>query len=144
MSWMSIETLPSEGPAAAGGERSSEMAARLERRVHEKIAAGKFKREDLQYVRDVTFMPVREDLHLSEERLEKLRRLCQLWEVELTAPREISSHRPIIGPLIVGAKKLVFPILRVFLKDTLRRQRDFNAAAIALLADVANEPRGPR
>lgn len=137
MSWMSFDS----SSFAPGTESSSEMAQRLEDQVSQKVAAGKFKREDQHYVRDVNFMPVRENLHISQERLEKLRRLCQLWEVELAPPREISSHRPFVGPLIVAAKKMMFPILRVFLKDTLRKQRDFNAAAIALLADVANSGR---
>ena len=77
-------------------------------------------------------------LKLSKKRLEKLRRLCQLWEVNLK-PAEITSHRKVIGPLIVAVKKLVYPILKVLLKETIKQQRDFNAAAVALIADLANE-----
>jgi len=139
MSWISFGGVSSGGQEPERLQAAAGLAQALERRVADKIAAGKYKREDVHYVRDVTFMPVQEALQLSTDRLEKLRRLCQLWEVDLKPPREISSHRPLIGPIIVGAKKLFFPILRVFLKETLRKQRDFNAAAIALLADVANE-----
>jgi hypothetical protein len=78
------------------------------------------------------------NLSLSPERLEKLRRLCQLWEVDIRLG-EITSHRKIIGPVIVAVKKVMFPIIRFMLKDLIREQRDFNSAAIRLFADLCNE-----
>ena len=70
--------------------------------------------------------------------LDKLRRLCQLWDVDLRCSG-ITSHRPVLGPFIVAMKKLFYPFLRVFLKDALQQQRDFNAAAVSLLADLASK-----
>lgn len=74
-------------------------------------------------------------LKASDVELEALRRLCQIWDVDLKQPA-ITSHRKFIGPIIVAAKRIVFPILRTFMRDTLRQQRDFNAQAIALLMQL--------
>ncbi len=130
MGWISV---PQESPVSV-----LELERSLQGRVREKIASGSFKEGDVRYVQDVTFLPVRHRLNVSNEVLERLRRLCQLWEVDLVAPRKLSSHRKFIGPLIVAAKRCMFPILRVFFKDTLRRQRDFNAQVIATLAELAS------
>ncbi|MCB0353122.1 MAG: hypothetical protein KDD64_06335, partial [Bdellovibrionales bacterium] len=76
---------------------------------------------------------------VSDEVLEKLRRLCQLWNVRLLPQEKITSHRPLIGPVIVAVKKAIFPIVRYILKDVLHQQRSFNAAAIQLLAEIASD-----
>ncbi len=117
-------------------------AADLERlvydRVAERIDQGNFRAADLDYIKRLNMPAVKGALELSGIQLEKLRRLCQLAEVELV-PARISSHRPVIGPVIVAAKKVLFSILKVLLKDTLRKQRDFNAAVISFLAETGSK-----
>ena len=81
--------------------------------------------------------PVKGVLQVSNDQLEKLRRLCQVWDVDIR-PGEITSHRPIIGRVIVAGKKLLFPVIRALLKNYLSQQREFNAAAISLLADLCS------
>lgn len=103
-------------------------------RVASRIAAGKFRAADIEYIRRLSMPAVKGSLQLSDVQLEKLRRICQLAEVDLV-PARITSHRPLIGPVIVAAKRVLFSILKVLLKDTLRKQRDFNAAVIAFLAE---------
>ncbi len=54
-------------------------------------------------------------------------------------PCDATSHRKYAGPVIVAAKKLIYPILRAFFKDTLHQQRSFNAGSIALMAELSEE-----
>ena len=123
--WLSAGAINS---VALEGSASAAVAAR--------IAEGKFKRTDVEYISRLNLPVVEGALNVSDRQLEKLRRLCQLADVDLV-PARISSHRPFIGPLIVAGKKVLFSILKVLLKDTLRKQRDFNAAVISYLAETA-------
>lgn len=67
---------------------------------------------------------------------EKLRAMCKFWDVDPTVG-QISSHRKYIGPVIVRIKKAFFSIMKVMLKPTLEKQRNFNAQVIEFLAEVA-------
>jgi hypothetical protein len=123
------------------GKPADALAAELELLVRKKIESGKFRSEDVEYIERINRQLVKGTLALSDSKLEKLRRLCQLWEIEVKSG-EISSHRKVVGPFIVAFKKVLFPIVKVLLKDTLRQQRDFNAAAIALLTELSQEDSG--
>ena len=119
------------------GKSEPELEQRLQRSLDAKIHSGQVSLDEIRRVEKLTFLsPGR--LDTSPEALDKLRRLCQLWDVDLRCSG-ITSHRALIGPFIVAAKKIFYPMLRVFLKDTLQQQRDFNAAAVSLLADLASQ-----
>ena len=120
-----------------GAERE-DIAHELEGAVAAKISAGKFRAADVEYIARIDRGLVDGALEVSDSRLEMLRRLCRLWEVDLKAG-EISSHRKILGPFIVAFKRLLLPMVRALFKDTLRQQRDFNAAAIAMLTELSRE-----
>lgn len=107
-------------------------------RVAQRMQDGKYSADDVAYVEKMTLGLMERSLTVSDKRLEKLRTLCQLWDVDLRE-KEISSHRPFIGPVIVKAKRILFRLLKVLFKDMLRQQRVFNATVISLLADLANE-----
>jgi len=109
----------------------------LSERVQEKVTSKEFTREDINYIEKLNMELIKNKLDVSDATLEKLRTSCGLWFVDLK-DHEISSHRKFLGPVIVGLKKLLYPILRVLLKDTLRQQRAFNASVICLLADLSN------
>jgi hypothetical protein len=76
----------------------------------------------------------------SPKRLELLRNLCQLYSAGIRAEK-FTSHRPVIGPLIVFVKKRLYPIVSALLGPSFRFQRDFNAGVIRLLGDLCNEAR---
>jgi hypothetical protein len=121
-----------------GSESKQDLEAELDAKVQARMDQGDFSDHNVKYIAKVKLDLTEGGLRLPEKRLEKLRRLCQLWDVDIRV-REISSHRKIIGPLIVAVKKLVYPVLRVFLRDYIRQQRSFNAGVIALLAELSNE-----
>lgn len=136
------------GWLAVLGEEDRELAERCGSRVSAARDRGDFTIEDQKYIDSLRLDAVADRLDVSDEILERLRRMCQCWNVELRSG-EITSHRKFVGPLIVAGKRLVYPLLRALLRDTLREQRRFNAEALSLLAELASsstrkigEPRG--
>jgi hypothetical protein len=121
------------------GTDQPELEKSLTEQVERKIIAGNFAAHDVDYIARYPVSLSSGVLAVNDLQLEKLRRLCQLADVQLI-PTKISSHRPYIGPVIVAAKKVLFSILGVLLKDTLRKQRDFNAAVIGYLTTPAGPP----
>lgn len=120
------------------GEDDPARAQALEERVRNRVAAGNFKTEDLRYIEKLSLPVVSGSLAVSEKTLERLRRLCQLWEVDIKATK-IESHRKFVGPCIVAGKRILFTLLRTLLKEQLRQQRDFNAATVVMLAQLAQD-----
>ena len=97
-----------------------------------------YTQEDVEYIRKYKEQLISGNLEVDQDDLEKLRALCKLWDVELKCT-EIKSHRPVIGHFIVAVKKMFFPIIKAMLKDTFKQQRNFNAQAVSLLADIINK-----
>ena len=79
----------------------------------------------------------------SPKRLELLRNLCQLYSAGIRAEK-FTSHRPVIGPLIVFVKRRLYPIVSALLGPSFRFQRDFNAGVIRLLGELCNEAESSR
>lgn len=104
--------------------------------VRSLVESGKVSTGEIDYISGYKLALLDVTAGLSEKRLERVRALCGLWDVDLKAVR-ITSHRPVIGPLIVGAKKLLLPFLKAALGDFLSQQRAFNREAVALLAELA-------
>lgn len=120
------------------GKDASERAEGIRARVEKKMTAGEFTADEVAYIAKVDLSVVKGDLRVSDECLEKLRRLCALWDIDLKV-FSISSHRKILGPVIVALKKVLFPVLRVFLKECIKQQRAFNAETISYLAYLSRE-----
>jgi hypothetical protein len=110
----------------------------IQDRCDSRLQEGVVRAQDVDNIRNRALDLIPKDLSVDAVALEKLRRLCQLWEVDLHVG-DISSHRKWIGPVIVQMKKLLFPVIRFFMKDFIREQRDFNAATIQLLAELCNQ-----
>jgi hypothetical protein len=92
--------------------------------------------DEIAYIAAVDLRATSDVSRLDNAQLEKLRRMCQLWDIQLR-PSSISSHRRFIGPVIVGFKRLLFSAIGVLLKDMIRQQREFNGAAIAAITALA-------
>jgi hypothetical protein len=120
------------------GESDAALAARTSARVAELQSRGVCTIAEQEHVRGLTLGPSQHGFSTSTYRLELLRRLCQIYSIEIKE-REISSHRPVIGPVIVAVKKVLFKIVKVLLGPTFKHQRDFNAVAVSLLIDLCNE-----
>ena len=123
------------------GTDSEALAAHLSERVSERTKRKEYLPEEVEYVKRRTLSPASATLRISPERLEKLRTLCQLWDVDIRM-LSITSHRKVVGPVIVALKKVLYRFLKVLLKDTLRQQRSFNSEAVSLLVDLSDGVEG--
>ncbi|MBX7136685.1 MAG: hypothetical protein K1X83_01790 [Oligoflexia bacterium] len=117
------------------GQGSEQIAESCRQELQQLLNAGKLSESEIGRVAKLDFSMRGRELRLDDASLDKLRRLCQLWDVDIRV-RQISSHRPLIGPLIVAVKRVLHPLLRALLKDALSQQRDFNAVTIALMYDL--------
>ena len=117
---------------------ADKLSSLIEQRCAERIQSNEVYERDVANIRERKLDLIPKNFDVDPIKLEKLRRLCQLWEVDIRVG-EITSHRKFIGPIIVQVKKILFPIIRFILKDLIREQRDFNAASIQLFAELCNE-----
>jgi hypothetical protein len=125
------------------GVEAPELAQQLSAEVRRKIEGGVYTEDFVKVVAKISPGVMKRSLRVNAQQLESLRRLCQIWDVDVK-PLPITSHRKFIGPVIVAVKRLVFPILKLFLRDSLRQQRDFNAQTIALLMELCQDTQGGR
>ena len=137
---MELERIKSANPEwlEICGESDVAVANSTHERVRGCVESKEFSWDEVAYVSAVSMKAGNSSLAVTDEQLEKIRRACQLWDVDIRM-RDISSHRPFVGPIIVAAKKALYPILQAFLKDFIRQQRSFNAAALALIIDKYSE-----
>lgn len=120
------------------GEVDPDLARSLNEKVAALRAAGKFSEADQLHISGLSFSVTRDGFAASPERVEILRRLCQVYSADIR-PQAPTSHRKFIGPFIVFGKRMLQPVVNAVLGPALRNQREFNAAAISLLTDLCNE-----
>jgi hypothetical protein len=121
------------------GASAPELERAIQGRVEAHLAAGRYTLKNIEYVAQLERPASGGNLAVSAASLERIRRLCQVWEVDFKPARSITSHRPILGPIIVAGKRLAFPIMRFFMRETLRQQRDFNVAVVEAIAELAKQ-----
>lgn len=130
--------LPDDCWIQVGGVPSPEVSALLEAKVALLRGQAGFVPHHEEDVGKLTLSTARGEFVTSPDRLDRLRRLCQIYGVRIR-PEAITSHRKVIGPIIVAVKKVLFRIVEGLLGKTIKHQRDFNAEVVALLTDLCNE-----
>jgi hypothetical protein len=75
-----------------------------------------------------------QDFCLDVETTKRFRALCALSKHELKSSMSITSHRKFIGPIIVAAKKLLWPLIRIHLKNNFDNLEEFSARTVETLA----------
>lgn len=123
------------------GDAAPDLDRQLLARRAAHLASGKLLEATIRDIEETTFRPVPEGRELDDDSVERLRRLCQLWDVTLR-PHTLSSHRPVIGHVIVFFKRILLRVMQFLLKDTLHQQRSFNAEVIRALSEMS-APRHP-
>jgi hypothetical protein len=103
-----------------------------------RLASGTLQQAQIDYLRILPLRAVERTLKIDEDTVGRLRTLCQRWEVDLV-PNHVTSHRKIIGPVIVFAKKAAIRLFLSLFGDTFKRQRDFNASVIEFLIESSNQ-----
>jgi hypothetical protein len=125
---------------SVAGDSNTDLRDALARRVADLRAAGKFSEADERHIAQLSFSVTREGFVATPERMEILRRLCQIYSADVR-PQAPTSHRKIIGPFIVLGKRMLQPVINAVFGPALRNQREFNANVVSLLTDLSNDAR---
>lgn len=62
------------------------------------------------------------------------------WDIENKAYR-ISSHRKVLGPVLVKGRELIYGELRRYIDPVFWKQKEFNSSVVRLLNYLSKEPR---
>lgn len=115
-----------------------EIMKEIHRRVLEKKQAGVYTDEEIQRITDLKKdLSPKKNERYSEMNLH-LRKLHHYWDVAASGSA-ITSHRKVLGPLLVLIKKIGFKAIRFFGSAFLTRQTDYNAACVRFNAVVLEE-----
>lgn len=123
------------------GEANSELAGILSEKVAALRREGAFTESDQMFIQKMSYSVAKSGFATSPERMELLRRLCQIYSIDVR-PAQPTSHRKLIGPVVVAVKKVIFPVIKALLGPTFKHQKDFNAVVVMLLTDLCNEVQG--
>lgn len=119
------------------GQRSKSLEAEVNAAVGRRHTEGELSATEVNDVRDTPLRLVNDTLEIPDHLLAMIRRMCQVWEVDLSTTG-ITSHRKFLGPIIVGIKRATLPIVRSLLGNFLAQQREFNAQVIGFLASSSH------
>ena len=117
------------------GEQGRQALERVRARLADRMARGILEREEVERVSARRLHTFAGD----EAATEIFRRCCVTWEVDRAPP--ITSHRSVIGPVLVAVKRAVRRVLRYQTEVQLSRQRDFNWNLLLVLRELLERER---
>lgn len=112
------------------GEEGRVAAEKVRARLADRLARGILDRDEIERISGMTLHTFAGDERVSEI----FRRCCVTWEVD-RLPR-LTSHRPLIGPVLVTVKRLARRLLRFQTEVQFSRQRDFNWNLLLVLREL--------
>ncbi len=124
------ETRPTFRAAPPIGD---DVARRVRERLADRIARGIVQAEELERISAIRLRLVTSDGLAAEA----LRGCATHWEVNRLPP--ITSHRPLLGALLVPFKKALRRVFRYQYETFLDRQTTFNWNVMLVLRDVIDE-----
>ncbi len=119
-------------------EDAGELLARAKERVDGRLAAGVYTRDQVERVSGLALV-LKEKRDFGIDVDEGVAWLHANWDP--TRSVEITSHRPLVGKVVVPAKKLMWRLLRPLAKLMLLKQTEFNGHATHLLTVALNDLR---
>jgi hypothetical protein len=117
------------------GEIGRAVAEAVRARLADRLARGILDHEEIARV---SAMPLR-TFAGDDASSEIFRRCCVTWEVDRVPP--LTSHRPLIGPLLVALKRVARRLLRFQTEVQFSRQRDFNWNLLLVLRELLERDR---
>lgn len=115
-----------------------EIMQEIHRRVLEKKQAGIYTDDELRRITELkSDLSPKTNEHYGELNLH-LRKLHLYWDVAASGTA-ITSHRKILGPVMVAAKQVGFKFLSFFGSAFFKRQTDYNAANVRFNTIVLEE-----
>jgi len=117
------------------GEIGREAEETVRARLADRYARGVIDRDEVASVADLRLHTFEGD----EAASEIFRRCCVTWQVDRELP--ITSHRPVVGAVLVPVKRLARRLLRFLTEAQLSRQRDFNWNLLLVLRELLERER---
>ncbi len=115
-----------------------EIMKEIQRRVLEKKQTGVYSDEELQRISELKRdLSPKKNERYSEMNLH-LRKLHRNWDVAASSGA-VTSHRKVLGPLLVISKQIGFRVLRFFASAFFNRQTEYNAAGVRFNTTVLEE-----
>lgn len=109
---------------------------RIRGRIAEKKKTGHYTTEEVEVIERMTLQIQSENSDPQEGdiqfHLSRVNYLC-----DTRRPPELSSHRKVLGPLIIGIKKAIRKITEPYIQVVLKRQVEFNVELVRLLNQIA-------
>lgn len=116
-----------------------QIMAEIQERVRQKKVSGEYNEEEVQRIAQME-LQVRDVLPgYKDELTHHLDILNDIWDPKEPVP--LTSHRPVIGRLIVAAKTLLRKITSPYINMMLARQTQFNSHLVQLLNSFAPQMR---
>jgi len=112
------------------GENGGAVAETVRARVAERLARGVLDCDEIARVSTMALRTFAGDDAASEI----FRRCCVTWEVDRLPA--LTSHRPLVGPLLVAVKRVARRLLRFQTEAQFSRQRDFNWNLLLVLREL--------
>ena len=112
------------------GEIGRGVVEKVRARLADRLARGILDRDEIARV---STMPLR-TFGGGDVASEIFRRCCVTWEVDRVPA--LTSHRPLIGPLLVAIKRVARRLLRFQTEAQFSRQRDFNWNLLLVLREL--------
>lgn len=101
---------------------------------HRFTSHASFTLEEANKVGDLTHRLFPENIHLSEDSIEQFRAISRLSRCGLESMSGFTSHRPLLGPVIVFVKRICWPFIFAQIKRPFLSLEDFNMLLIETLA----------
>ena len=120
------------------GVNVEEIMKEIHRRVLEKKQAGMYTDEDMQKLTELKADVSPKSNEQYSEMTLHLRKLHSNWDVAASGST-FSSHRKVLGSVIVLVKKIGFKFIRFFGSAFFTRQTEFNAANVRFNNVVVEE-----
>jgi hypothetical protein len=109
-------------------------------RIDEKKKTGRYSPEELQGIERMTLQIQGENAEPEEGdiqyHLSQVNYLC-----DTRRPPELSSHRKVLGAMVIGFKKAIRKLTEPYIQMVLKRQVEFNVELVRLLNQLAMDVR---
>lgn len=109
------------------GQLNVELETSLSQRLH---GNAQYSEEEIERVSTLSSRLFPANFEISTKDSEQMRALCMLSKAELHSASKISSHRPLLGRLIVPVKRFFWNILSAQLRDSFAGVQEFQMWAV--------------
>jgi len=116
----------------------------LQAQVHERLSwrlanNDHYSLDEIEHIATLDRLLFPRSFIIDENLCNRFRRLAMFSQVGLRPARTITSHRKIVGPVIVLLKNLTWPLVKVHLQHTMDALQELHCGIVELLAQQVTD-----